>query len=79
MRGKRKIRIKDKYVLGVLFTKMQPALFYRMFEVNEGETRSILAVAALERAETLDRKFEREDYAIFEFSERIWPNPDSSK
>ena len=65
--------------MGVLFTKMQPALFYRMFEVNEEETRSILAVAALERAETLDRKFEREDYAIFEFSERIWPNPDSSK
>ena len=65
--------------MGVLFTKMQPALFYRMFEVNEEETRSILAVAALERAETLDRKFERKDYAIFEFSERIWPNPDSSK
>jgi hypothetical protein len=79
MQGKRKFKIGDKYVLGVLFTKMQPAFFYRMFEVNEEETRSILAAAALERAATLDRKFEREDYFIFEFSERIWPKPNSSK
>jgi hypothetical protein len=75
MRGKRKIRIEDKYVLSVLFIKMKPALFYRMFEVDESDTSALLAAAALNYVETCDRKFNREDHLIFEFSERIWPKP----
>ena len=70
-----KIKIEDKYVLGVLFTKMKPTVFFRLFEMNESDTCSVLAMAAMEHAAKTDRKFLRADQTHFEFSERIWPKP----
>jgi hypothetical protein len=73
MRKRQKIRIDDTYVLGELFKKMTPALFFRLFETDDSDTQSILAEAAREHAATTDRKFEKIDHVRFEFSTRIWP------
>ncbi|MFN6013164.1 MAG: hypothetical protein ACK47F_00560 [Flavobacteriales bacterium] len=58
---------------------MKPTLFYEMIEFDQVNTASMLANALLEYEVTTDRKFGRSDHLKFEFSERIWPKPDSSK
>ena len=75
MRKRKKIRIDDTYVLCVLFKKMNPELFFRLFDTNKSDNQTILASAAMEYVATADRKFEPLDHYIFERSERIWPKP----
>ncbi len=60
-----KVRIDDEKLLGGLFFRMRPEQFFRIFQVEESEVQSILAIAASERMEKQERAVTVEEWQSF--------------
>ena len=73
MSRRNKVRIDDKKLLGALFFRMRPEQFFRIFQVEESEVQSILAIAASERAAKQDRAVTAEEWQSFTIYLKVIP------